>query len=147
VLQYQPINIINFQNASRYYEFLMHQICVKMKLKDKTVCLTCKGIMLASHCDGNFKLYCLLSALEYFRQYFKLLVVINKYYFLMLENSKSWTRLELWLEVADTALLTRQLTCITKQHFDTLISFISWSPRKGMSFFLWRCYVSILGLG
>nr|CAH0100490.1 unnamed protein product [Daphnia galeata] len=26
VLQYQPINIINFQNASRYYEFFMHKI-------------------------------------------------------------------------------------------------------------------------
>jgi hypothetical protein len=41
----------------------MHQVDVKVKLKDKTACLSCKGIMLASHCDGNFKLYRLLSAL------------------------------------------------------------------------------------
>lgn len=41
----------------------MHQVDVKVKFKDKTVCLSCKGIMLASHCDGNFKLYRLLSAL------------------------------------------------------------------------------------
>ncbi|EFX62497.1 hypothetical protein DAPPUDRAFT_336876 [Daphnia pulex] len=59
----RPINKIHFQNASRYYEHFMHQVDVKVKFKDKTVCLSCKGIMLASHCDGNFKLYRLLSAL------------------------------------------------------------------------------------
>ncbi|KAK4017489.1 hypothetical protein OUZ56_032800 [Daphnia magna] len=59
----KPINKIHFQNASRYYEYFMHQIDVKVKLKDNTECFSCKGIMLASHSDRNFKLYRLHSTL------------------------------------------------------------------------------------
>ncbi|XP_045023318.1 uncharacterized protein LOC123467411 isoform X3 [Daphnia magna] len=60
---FKPINKIHFQNASRHYETLMHLIDNKIKLRDKTLCFSCKGIMLASHPDGNFKLYRLRSAL------------------------------------------------------------------------------------
>lgn len=65
---------------------------------------------------------------------------------LMLGNSKSWTKLVLWCEAADMALLTRQLTYIMEKHLDTHILYTLISQKRGVLSFVAMLCVDI-GIG
>ena len=57
-----PINRMQFNRASKEYEYLVHLVEKRVMLHEKTTCKSCAHDPLAGHVDGNMKLLRWLSA-------------------------------------------------------------------------------------